>query len=84
MSSIKTMKDLRARVLKAFDDLENGEIDINEASCIAKLSDTVISGLKSEMQYAILTNQKPCIPFYGDTSGVVLDGQLIKSIKKLP
>lgn len=80
MSSIKNMKDLRERVLQAFDDLEEGKIDIAQASCIAKLSETVISGLKSEMQYAILTDSQPFIPFYGEQTGKLLEK---KNIKKL-
>ena len=81
MAKITNMAQLREVVLKAIEDLENGEIEISEASTIAKLSETVISGLKSEMQYAILTNQEPCIPFYGEGSGKLLEK---KDIKKLP
>lgn len=69
MSKITNMRQLRDRVLQAIQDLEDGKIELNEAATIAKLSETVISGLKSEMQYAILTNSEPNIPFYGETSG---------------
>ncbi|HLX54454.1 MAG TPA: hypothetical protein VKR58_10960 [Aquella sp.] len=75
------MKELRDKVLQAFDDLEDGKIDINEASVISKLSETVISGLKSEMQYAILTNQEPHIPFYGELSGKELNQSNIKKLR---
>lgn len=71
---------LREKVLQAIDDLENGKIDIAEAACISKLSETVISGLKSEMQYAVLTGQQPAIPFYGKESGVTLDRSAIKKL----
>lgn len=80
MSKINNMKQLRDRVLQAIDDLEEGKIPLAEASTIAKLSETVISGLKSEMQYAILTNSEPHIPFYGESSGKQLD---VKAPKKL-
>lgn len=80
MSKITSMKLLRDRVLQAIDDLEDGKIDISETSCLAKLSETVISGLRSEMQYAILTQQQPEIPFFGEGSGIFLDK---KDIKKL-
>lgn len=80
MPKITNMKQLRDRVLQAIDDLEEGKIEINEASTIAKLSETVISGLKSELQYAILTNSKPNIPFYGEPSGELLEGKLIKKL----
>ncbi len=81
MTKITNIKELRNKVLKAFEDLENGKIDVAQASCLAKLSETVISGLKSEMQYAILTNQEPSIPFYGEQTGKLLE---YNSMKKLP
>lgn len=80
MAKIKTMVQLRETVIKALEDLEEGKIDITQAAAIAKLSETIVSGLKSEMQYAILTNQKPVIAFYGEQSGIALDK---KDIKKL-
>lgn len=81
MAKIKNMQQLREKVLQALDDLEDGKIEIHEAATIAKLSETVISGLKSEMQYAILTQQEPQIAFYGKTSGRLLN---VKDVKKLP
>lgn len=80
MAKILTMKQLREKVLQALDDLEDGKIDIAEASVIAKLSETVISGLKSEMQYSILTSQVPSIPFYGEQSGELLERANIKKL----
>lgn len=80
MAKITSMKMLRDRVLQSIEDLEDGKIELAEAATIAKLSETVISGLKSEMQYAILTNQEPSIPFYGEGSGKVLEA---KGVKKL-
>jgi len=80
MAKIETMKQLRDRVLQAFNDLEDGKIDISQATTIAKLSETVISGLKSEMQYAILTNQQPRISFYGEESGILLEKRDIKKL----
>lgn len=81
MSNINNMKDLREKVLQSIEDLESGKIEIHQAATIAKLSETVISGLKSEMQYALLTNQEPNIPFYGEGTGKILN---IKEIKKFP
>jgi len=80
MSKIENMKMLREKVLQAFSDLEDGKIDISHAITLAKLSETIVSGLKSEMQYAILTSQEPRIDFYGVGSGVPLEK---KDIKKL-
>ena len=80
MAKIQNMKQLRERVLQAIEDLEEGKIELSEASTIAKLSETVISGLKSEMQYAILTNQQPSIPFYGEQSGITLGENVNKKL----
>lgn len=80
MAKITDMTMLRNKVLQTINDLEEGRIDIAEASCVAKLSETVISGLKSEMQYAILTNQEPCIPFYGEGSGILLNKDNVKKL----
>jgi hypothetical protein len=80
MSTIKDMKMLREKVLQVLDDLEDGKVDISYASTVSKLSETIISGLKSEMQYAILTNSEPSIPFYGEINTKRLDK---KGMKKL-
>lgn len=80
MSKIKTLQQLRERVLQALDDLEDGKIDIAHASTIAKLSETTISGLKSEMQYAVLINAEPYIPFYGESSGKELNAKVVKKL----
>lgn len=74
------IKELRDRVLQAFSDLEEGKIDIAQATTIAKLNETIISGLKSEMQYSILTGQTPIIPFYNLETDVSID---YKKTKKL-
>ena len=74
------MQELRAEVLDAFERLKNGEVDIQYASTLAKLSETVVSGLKSEMQYAILTGQQPRITFYGEGSGIALEDNKMKKL----
>jgi len=81
MSETKTLKDLREKMIKVFDNLEDGKIDIQQASTLAKISETIISGLRSEMQYAILTGKEPNISFFGDNSINLLEK---KNIKKLP
>ncbi len=80
MSKIQNMIMLREKVLQVFDDLEEGKIDLAHASTVAKLSETIVSGLKSEMQYAILTNQQPNIPFYGKGSGIALQDNVRKKL----
>lgn len=81
MSKIVNMQMLRERMLQAFDDFEKGKIDFTHLSVLAKASETIISGLKSEMQYAILTQQQPSISFYGKGSGIPLEKKEVKLLK---
>lgn len=78
--AIDTMKQLRDRLLHAFEELEDGKIDAEKALTLAKLSDTVVAGLKSELQYCILTSSEPNIPFYGESSGKLLDPNITKKL----
>lgn len=80
MSKVNSIKDLRNKVLEAMSDLESGKITIQEALTISKLSDSIMSTLKSEMQYSVLINRQPSISFYGDDSGIELKGHVIKKI----
>jgi hypothetical protein len=80
MAKINNMQQLRERVLEAMDKLENGEIEIEEAMAVSKMSETVISGLKSEMMYATLTKTQPNIPFYETNKTRLIDHEEIKKI----
>lgn len=80
MTKIKDIVQLRDTVLQAIEDLKSGKIELAEASTIAKLSETVISGLKSEIQYSILIGKQPKIAFYGKDSGIALDTDKIKKL----
>ena len=78
---IKNMTDLRNKVLKALEDVENGDIEVSKAFCIGKLAEITVSGLRSEMQYSILTGTQPNIPFYNESSNVELDMNQVKNLK---
>lgn len=66
MAKIKTIDDLRERVLDAFEDLSKQRITHEEANALAKLNDTIVAGLKTQMEYAKLTEKIPYIPFLSD------------------
>ena len=72
--NINTLDDLRDKVLEALEALNNGEIDLQQAGVIAKLSETVISGVKTQMDYARLTDQTPHIPFI-DNCAKTIEGE---------
>ena len=63
---IKNLDGLRDHVLEVMEQLSSGKIDITEAGIVAKLSETIISGLKTQLDYARLTDQQPTIPFFGE------------------
>lgn len=74
------MKQLREKLLKAIEDFEEGKIDSSQLGVLAKATESIVSSLKSEMQYAILTNQQPNIPFYGQGSGISLEHKVTKKL----
>jgi len=80
MSKITRMQALRERMLKAIEDFEDGKIDSSQLAALSKATESIISGLRSEMQYAVLTNQKPCISFFGEGSGIALEKNEIKRL----
>ena len=66
MTRITSMKELREKLLKAIEDFEDCKIDSIHLTTLSKACEAIVSGLKSEMQYAILTNSEPNIPFFGE------------------
>lgn len=60
---IKNIDELRERVIETFDKLSNGNISVIEAGVIAKLSETIISSLKTQMIYSRITETALHIPF---------------------
>jgi hypothetical protein len=74
------MKILRERMLDAFEKFDKGKVDFHHIHALAKVSETIVSGLKAEMQYSILNNQQPQIDFFGKTSGIPLE---VNATKKL-
>lgn len=70
MADIKSMNELRQKLLDTLEKLEAGEVDIQHAACVAKIGETIVSGLRSEMQYSLLIGQQPAIEFYGEQSGI--------------
>lgn len=63
------MSQLRERMLHVFEEMSEGNFDLDEGSIMSKISETIISGLKVELQYAHLTNAVPHIPFLENGNG---------------
>lgn len=62
-SSIKNIDDLRRHALITLDRLQAYEVSIEEAGVVGKLCESVMSTVKSEMEYAKMLGIKPDIGF---------------------
>lgn len=61
--SIKNIEALQQYILKSLEDLENGKIDVNEASIKAKSAESINSSLKLQLAYNNMRGEIPNIPF---------------------
>lgn len=71
MSKILTLDQLRLRLLDTFEKLTDGEIDIDEAMALSKLSDSISSGVNLQLKYAQLTQSSPHIPFLESNNRII-------------
>ena len=71
MANIKNIDDLRDEMLLVFEKLSKGKIELEEASIMAKISETIVSGAKTQIQYALLTETKIIIPFLEGNSKMI-------------
>lgn len=60
---IKNAEQLRNHILQSIEDLDNGEIDIEQLSIIAKAGETIYSSIKLELAYNNMRNETPNIEF---------------------
>lgn len=79
-SNIRDINELREVVLLTLEGLRDGEVSVMEAGAVAKLSETVISGGKSQMEYARLTRTECIIPFFGK-KGATLGNPTLKRLE---
>lgn len=74
---MKNIEELRGHAIDTLKKLESKKIDMAEAGVTAKLYESVISSLKTEMEYHKMLGQSPRIKFL---EGAVID---IASQKKI-
>lgn len=79
------MQNLREHAANALNMLRDGDIDVATAIATSKLCDTVISTVKSEMEYSAMTEEKPDIPFlrYEKDVFFIEDKRTTKGLPKL-
>ena len=63
MTKIKTMEQLRDHALETLEKLSRGDIDTDEAGVYSKLCESVISTVKTQLEYARMIQEEPIIPF---------------------
>jgi len=61
--NIKNIEDLRNHAIKTLDKLESKKIDLAEAGVTAKLYESLMSSLKTEIEYHKLLGHLPKIKF---------------------
>lgn len=66
--NLETIVDLRNHALRTLIRLENGDVDVNEVGVIGKLYESVISSVKTELQYANMIGMKPKINFIEESA----------------
>lgn len=74
MANIKNLDDLRRHAIETLTRLEKREIDVSQAGVTAKLYESIMSSLKTELEYHKMLDQRPCIPF--------IEGAEIKEISQ--
>lgn len=61
--AIKNILDLRRHAAQTLEQLEKGKIDKAHAAVNAKLYESIVSSLKTELEYHKVLKQKPIIEF---------------------
>lgn len=85
MSNIVNIKDLRDHALETLDKVTQGRLDTEDATAAAKLYQTILSSLKTELEYHKMLEQKPNIEFLNASPVYELDktGKIKNSNQKL-
>lgn len=67
MTKINNVEELRNLALDALEKLTRGEIDTAQALTHAKLCDSVILTIKTQLEYSRMVGESPSIPFMKST-----------------
>ena len=60
---MQTITELRSELLKLFNDLKTGEVDVKVAGEMNNTAGKLINTIKVELEYAALRKAEPSIPF---------------------
>lgn len=74
MSKPENIQELRAELLEAYQWVKTDPRRANQVKEMANTAGKIIGTIKLEMEYSMLRNEEPDIPFLGKTSGRPLKG----------
>ncbi len=80
--AVKNINDLRKHAAETLELLDNGDIDVTQAACNAKLYESMISSLKAELDYHRMLKQTAIIDFL-DCAKVIEPNMKVIEQKKL-
>jgi hypothetical protein len=78
MAKPKDINELREQLLDAFDWVKADPRRANQVKEMANTAGKVIGTVKCQLEYALLRNEQPEIPFLGKTSGIPLKANGVK------
>lgn len=78
---ITNITELRNQLLESFELLQKDPRRMAQATELANTAGKIVDTVKVEMQYALMKNEEPDIPFIGKTSGKPLMAHKMKLLK---
>ncbi len=76
MSAPKNITELRNELLESFDQVKRDPRRLAQAGELANTAGKIISSIKLELEYSLMKNEEPEIPFLGQTSGKPLQNKI--------
>ena len=81
MSAPKNITELRNELLESFDQVKRDPRRLAQAGELANTAGKIISTVKTQLEYCLLINEEPNIPFLGATTGKPLQMRGMKLLK---
>ena len=69
MAAPKNITELRNELLESFDRVKKDPKRLAQAGELANTAGKIIASVKMQMEYSMMRNEEPDIPFIGLTSG---------------
>ena len=76
MSAPKNITELRNDLLESFEQVKKDPRRLAQAAELANTAGKIIGSIKLEMEYSLMRNEEPEIPFLGEGSGKPLQNKI--------